>query len=447
MAVLERPRQDNVWNHFRPVAGFHYLVRAGKRFKDRRQYTILIIDAPQKALEMGIKYAYREGSNAFRQSQYYEPFLQSAFYQTPVWVWDQTLSKTCDVILAYPQFSESAILRFDQKLQSYPDNRVCQWSHRQIERYQRCGDLEFVDGVAKTVESLSRKVAQVDPSEFSSTLILIMQDVQDIIVPAQFAIQKRQKLYQKIEEAPQKITYVTHGTPEKKLTATFMNRHSRAIVHKTSEKIIPEEAWRGKLTQGKETLRLICISTEASTVHTLFPAAVNHAAPKVGWFVGRHAIRWYLCNLTGLVIAGAVQYGQQLAGYEEDELFSHEAIVATHWYAKWMLWTLMLNLELRQWKEDRARVQESLGDATAGSIHTVLAGMRGEVVQEAERREENGFLKKVVAHVLPSVLEGVPRSEIVHEPPPETIWRRGWNAVVEAVKSCWRGRLNHPHQD
>ena len=435
MAIRERHPEG--LEHFRPFFAFYRLGGAGKRFKNNRNITKLVFDGPQYLIEQVLRTLAEKGHHAFKESAYYQPVMGSTPCRTTVWVWNQILSKSCDVLIDFPKNSDGAIAWVKRTNEKHPNSRACEWTRRQIERYEQCDDLEFIQGAVRKTESVFKVLAWVDPSEFTSSIVLILQDVQDASTEFRPFIMLRKRMYRAIDAAPEKLIATTHGSPERK--TNHFGRFSSPIVFKTAAAVKPKEEALQELKVLSAQVHIVCESVEKSTFHVLFPEAVHTVLPKVGRFFGRQTIRWYICDATGYVIASGYQYAQRCAGYEEDELASQETIVTVHWYAKWMLWTLMLNLEAKNWKAERERAPQDMREVANGYGNR----MRELVAQKLGTKVD--ILGGIASYVLPYVQGNVEQLPIQrHQPPPPTIWRQGWNAISR----CWRDCFNrHPHQE
>lgn len=436
--------QRNIHHRAAPFYSLHALGKAGKRFKERHQHSLLILDGPAELFEHGVKVTASKGHELCKQHILY---YQEACALTSE-EWEHFLVYMSDAAMNMPHRIEQCVQWTKSRLAQHPKSKIASWVIVQIKRYEACDELEFVQATAKKTESILLKICHIDPTEFSSAGVLLLQDLHDITAEVQPFLKGRKKIARWIDDFPNTVTKKVYSYPARKHTA--FSKYTSPVIEKIVTKhIIPKEEFQEWFSKMSQMSSAVVDSVETATVHTLIPEGVNKVAPKVGWFAGRHAFKYMICNYTGWAFAYTIQYSQSyLLGYEEEDLISHEMLVTTHTIAKWAIWTWMLNQEVREWKKEREQAPNKLRE----KIGELASKTRKDV---EDLKSEKGYIEEFCSEAMSIVAESVHGERVEHTSPPEhTIWwpiwevgksylTTGWQKIASLMKTY----LSHSHQD
>lgn len=320
------------------------------------------------------------------------------------------------------------ITTFSGHLLSGTEQAFIHWVHSKMEKYEPSGYLQVT---SQKVEWVFHKVAWVDPSELSTSAILLMQDIQDVSTGLHPYLKLREHFLQVIKTGPKKITEICYGSPEKK--HNHMSRYSSPIVYKTFAALKPQEETLSALNLPRDQMLIVCSSIEQSAARVFLHEGISKVSLKVGRFLGRGVVKWYICETAGWVVATTVQKTYQVMGYEDDEQITQERFMTTQKCTSWALWVLMLNIEVGIWRKHHQQSRQIKMEATQENSQRACAKVL------AKMEEQKGTIGKVAALVLPAASGNLNPHPIQHTPPPLSIWRRGWNSVTSYWNS-WFGQ-------
>lgn len=242
----------------------------------------------------------------------------------------------------------------------------------------------------------------------------------------------RKKVVKWIDDFPETVRRKVYSYPERKHTP--FSKYSSPVIKKVvTERIIHKEDFQEWFSKMSQISSAVVDSVETVTAHTLIPEGVNEVAPKVGWFAGRHAFKYMICNYTGWAFAYTIQYSQYyILGHEEDDLISHEMLVTTHTTAKWAIWTWMLNQEVREWKREREQAPHKLKE----KIGKIAAKTRRDV---EDLKSEKGYIEEFCSQAMTIVADSFHLERVDYTSPPEhTIWWPIWKAGKSVLSAGWR---------
>jgi len=321
------------------------------------------------------------------------------------------------------------ITTFSGHLLSGTEQAFIHWAHSKMEKYEPSENLGYLQVTSQKVEWVFHQLAWVDPSELSTSAILLMQDIQDVSTGLHPYLELREHFLQIIQTGPKKITEICYGSPEKK--HNHMSRYSSPIVYKTFTALKPQEETLSALNLPRDQMLIVCSSIEQSAARVFLHEGISNVALKAGRFLGRGVVKWYICETAGWVVATTVKKTYQVMGYEEDEQMAEQHFMTTQKCTSWTLWLLMLNVEAGIWRKhhQQTRREELEASKDQGVCSNVLAKME----------EQKGVVGKIAALVLPAASGNLNPHPIPHIPPPLSIWRRGWNGVTSYWNS-WFGQ-------
>lgn len=128
-----------------PFYSLGALSKAGARFKERRKHSLLFLDGPAELFEHGVKVNASKGHELGKQ---HIPYYQEACDWTAE-EWKHFLVYMSDVAMNMPHRSEQVIQWTKTRSAQYPNSKIARWMIVQINKYESCDELEFIQATAK----------------------------------------------------------------------------------------------------------------------------------------------------------------------------------------------------------------------------------------------------------------------------------------------------------
>ena len=291
-------------------------------------------------------------------------------------------------------------------------------------------NLDFLQNFGKYGEEFFRKPCKYDRSVFSSSMVLLMQDIQDIAREARPHFQLRQKFYDKIEALPQILVDTTHGNSQRTVNDNPFAPILSPIAWQASEIIVPKDVLMTRVQTVTEKALQRCTQFEEKIFHATYPRLVNKAIGAVGRFFFNQTIKWWGCRLVVFYVSWGLQNMKKGKGFDY-EIMEDDTLISVHYYVASLLWLGLLHLEGKSWKEKHERTHHELDSERTSYAYKMRDKLVSEFKPTQSSKEESGILAKALPYLLEAVGDNIQHPKIEHIPPPSP------SPIRETLNNVW----------
>lgn len=137
--------QSNIHHRAAPFYSLHAFANAGNRFKEKHKYSLLFLDGPAELFEHGVKMSALKSHELAKQHiPHYQEACNWSSHE-----WESFLIYMSDVGMNIPHRTEKAAQWVKNRSAKYPSSKVARWVIVQIDKYEACDELEFIQATAK----------------------------------------------------------------------------------------------------------------------------------------------------------------------------------------------------------------------------------------------------------------------------------------------------------
>ena len=282
---------------------------------------------------------------------------------------------------------------------------------------------------ANRFEYFFQKTAHADPSVFSSSAVLFLQDLQVIKKQINQGLEIRKSFYNRIEAFPQLLVDSIHGDSQRRVQENPFAPILSPIAWKVSEGVISKKTLMKDLQENTKKLVKDLKERETTFFHATFPTLIKKSITGTASHIGEQSIKWYACH-TVVWLSSCVISLVSSSLQNKDETMEQSYLI-NPWWIGLIAYLYLFNTQLKSWKAHHEKTHSSCENDRNSIAYKMRDRLAAEFTSTTPPEKENGAFEKVVLpHIMEILADNISLPQTDHKPPPsETIWRKGWNYV------------------